>query len=165
MKKTIYITAMLMPLMVFSKSCLAEMISQKEHNDERLGVKVFFAGLSKHINEKGDPNESHKLIGVSYERFELIRMKNSYRETSVVLSRNNNIYSMHGDNIKAEFNIRTGFASGYERAKHDMNGIIPVIQPNIYMEHFSGVGFEFGVIPYSGEQSDGVVTVNVSYIF
>lgn len=165
MKKNIYTVAIISFMVGFSQNCFAEIVSQKNSISERSGVKVFFAGVSKHINAKGNPNESHEMVGVSYSRFELMRMKNSYRKTSVILSRNNNVDLLEFDNGIVEFNIRTGFASGYEKAKHDFGGFIPVVQPNIYFEHNCGIGFELGAVPYSGEQSDGVITLSVSYKF
>lgn len=165
MKTTLCKLAIFFSIAVFSESSFAEIVSQKKADSERLGVKVFFAGLSKHINERGNPNESHQLVGLSYNRFELMRMKNSYRKTSVVFSRNNNIYLKALSQGNLEINVRTGIASGYKKAKHNVEGVIPVIQPNLYYEHVSGLGFELGVVPYSGEQSDGVITFNVSYIF
>lgn len=165
MKTALCKFAIFFSIAVFSENGFAEIVSQKEADCERLGVKVFFAGVSKHINEKGDPNESHRLVGLSYNRFELMRMKNSYRKTSVVFSRNNNVYFNSLSQGNLEINVRTGIASGYKKAKRSVEGVIPVVQPNLYYEHVSGLGFEFGVVPYSGEQSDGVITVNVSYIF
>lgn len=166
MKNNIGYGFLLASMLLLPNICFSEMISQDNGKAaSNFGVKVFFAGFSSHINESGNPNESHKLLGISYKRWDAIRMKNSYRRTSVVVARNNNFFEKKYSVGKVELNIRTGISSGYDKAKRSFGGFIPVVQPNIYMEHSSGLGIEFGLIPYSGEQSDGVVTMNVSYIF
>lgn len=121
-------------------------------------TKIFVGGWSKHLNNK-DLNETHNVVGFSYNNFELLKFNNSYNKSSTQISYHHKFNSYLG--------LRLGVVNGYNNKKYSVGEFIPVIHPTLSLDLHKvkgySLGVEFGYVPYSGGDSKGVMTLQTYF--
>ncbi|MGL4353043.1 MAG: hypothetical protein ACRCTP_03755 [Aeromonas popoffii] len=121
------------------------------HANAETQNKIFIGGWSHHFNSKSSPNEVHNNLGVSYRSWDLMYFKNSYSKPSIMMAKNFDLFWGIG--------VKVGAASGYQKAKYNAWGVVPVAQLT-YSVSVGAVGVELGYVPYSGVKSDGLVSAS-----
>ena len=132
-------TTILSSLLILSKPIIAEE-----------DCRVYVGGWSHHFSQTKNLNEVHNTIGLSYNNFELMYLKNSYNNYSTSLS--------YHYRPSTYFGVRLGVVSGYDNVKYNIEGVIPLIQPTFTLQA-KDLGVEFGYLPYTGGNHKGVLTL------
>ncbi len=122
--------------------------SSDEPAPKEMSVMVGF--FSKHVDQSDDPNESLKMVVVSYDNYVVSRYINTWDDTTYFAGKrfSTNKYAFHRNrDFFLRGSVYTGILYGYgNNAAININGIAPGVFPTI------GVGYkttslEMGYIP------------------
>lgn len=121
-----------------------------------------FGGFSHHFGAPSyaKHNEKHNLVGFGVNNYEIMFMKNSFHNDSIVIA--HNLPYNISENVR--FGLRFGAASGYDiGGVYNIGGIAPFIQPNVTFLYES-FGVELGYMPQiSRDTPYGVATLTFNW--
>ena len=142
-------------ILLFSSFTYAHFEEDKDHH-----VELTFGGWSHHINTDTDYNETHDLIGVEYNDFQVFTFVNSYDYRSYGVGYTHTVTLV---DKYLFFGVSVGVVDGYETVE-GFGRITPYLEPHLefYYENF---GLQLGFLPIFTDDVSGVLVLAGKYRF